>query len=868
MVRVSYRDGHLNWTSRLARIGQPVAICLFVAAIVLTAWNLIATSADRGNISTQNRVTLALEQLLSAVRDIETGSRGYVLVGRDEYLGPYRAAQAALDGIEGSTKSAWIASGRRTEELDALFAMIEQKRRLAASLVSTQQASGFAAAQALISQGEGKATMDAIRASIAGLQTEAGGTIDRLERRDRVRSIVLTSAAVLAAVLGAVYFGWLAWYRRQQVYSKAEELAGLGDRFRTLADNIPQLVWMADATGRIYWYNQQWYDFTGLTTADMEGDGWRKVHAPDMVEGVTQRFFEAISAGIGWEDTFPLRGKDGEYRWFLSLAQPIRNAKGEVVRWFGTNTDITEQRMQGQELATARDVAEEANRAKSQFLANMSHELRTPLSAVIGYSEMLEDEAEETGQQHLLEDLSKIKSNARHLLSLINDVLDISKIEANKMEVYSETFDVAEMLQDVAATVGSLMEKKQNRFAVDLPDDLGSMHSDVVKIRQVLINLLSNAAKFTEAGEIRLTARRLSDGDGDRVAFNVRDTGLGMTDEQVAKLFERFTQADISTTRRFGGTGLGLAITKAFADMLGGKISISSKPDVGSEFEIVFPTVAPVHDAETVETPAHTDPQKAVEEDVVLVIDDDPAARDLLTRFLSKEGFSVRTAEDGRAGLRLAELLKPRVILLDVTMPRMDGWTVLRSLKDNPQLAAIPVVMCTIIDEQNLGFSLGASDYVMKPVNWEKLREVLARVQKDADKGNVLIVEDDDDTRKRVGGLLAKNGWTVAEAVNGQAALVEVERQLPSVVLLDLNMPEMDGFTFLRRFRANPEWAAVPVVVMTARDLSPGERAELSGNGARVLEKGAVRMQDLVDQLRVIAPQRAQARPPAIVPAG
>ena len=852
ILRPSYLDGHQDWASRLARYGQPVAFGLFGVALLLTVWNLAATSADRDRVSSQNRVTLSLERLLSAVLDLETGSRGYVLAGEDRYLDPYRTSQSALDGIEAATKTAWTSSGRRNEDLDALFALVERKRRGAGDLVSTRQTAGFAAAQALLSGGEGKATMDAVRASVADFQKSALSEIDRLERRDRIRSVILTTLAVVLALSGAFYLGWLAWYRRREVQSTSEELAGLGDRFRTLADNIPQLAWMADGKGQIYWYNERWYEYTGLSASDMSGsDGWRKAHSPDLVDGVAQRFYDSIVAGEPWQDTFPLRGHDGEYRWFLSLAQPIRNAKGEIIRWFGTNTDVTEQRMQREELATARDVAEEANRAKSQFLANMSHELRTPLSAVIGYSEMLEDEAEETGQQNLLEDLSKIKANARHLLSLINDVLDISKIEANKMEIYAETFDVAEMVQDVAATVGSLMEKKQNTFKLDVSADLGTMHSDVVKIRQVLINLLSNAAKFTENGTIDLAVRRADE----RMIFTVRDTGLGMTDEQVSKLFERFTQADISTTRRFGGTGLGLAITKAFADMLGGQITITSKPDHGSTFEITFPTTAPtpevampVADAKT-EAVSHND-------DIVLVIDDDPATRDLLTRFLTREGFAVRTAEDGRAGLQLAQTLKPRVILLDVTMPRMDGWSVLRSLKDDPHLAAIPVVMCTIIDEQNLGFSLGASDYVLKPVNWEKLREVLARVQKDAAKGDVLIVDDDEDTRKRVRSLLAKNGWTVTEAENGRAALDEVKRHVPSIVLLDLNMPEMDGFTFLRQFRTTPEWAAVPVVVMTARDLSVVERAELKGGGARVLEKGSMAMQELADQLRVIAPQR------------
>ena len=858
MSRVSYFDGHQNWASRMSRLGPAVALILFVAAVLLSAGSLMATSSDRVKISTQNRVMLSLERLISTVRDIEIGSRGFVLVGRSEYLEPYRASLAALDGIEADTKEAWTASGQRSNGLGGLFTLIENKRQAAAELVAARQSSGFAAAQTLIAQGDEKSTMDAIRAAVLTFQNDVDHEIRRLETQDRLRSVVLISAAILAALLAAIYLGWLAWFRRQEVQSMTEELAGLGDRFRTLADNIPQLAWMADAKGDIYWYNHRWYSYTGLTAAEMAGDGWRKAHDPDMVEGVTQRFFEAISSGTDWQDTFPLRGADGEYRWFLSLAQPIHNAKGEVIRWFGTNTDITEQRMQGQELEAARDLAEEANRAKSQFLANMSHELRTPLSAVIGYSEMLEEEVEEAGQHHLLDDLEKIKSNARHLLSLINDVLDISKIEANKMEIYSETFDVAEMLRDVASTVDTLMEKKNNRFSIELPDDLGTMHSDVVKIRQVLINFLSNAAKFTDHGEIHLGARRIRGEIADEIAFTVRDTGLGMTETQVAGLFQRFTQADASTTRRFGGTGLGLSITKAFADMLGGKISISSQPNIGSQFEIILPSTAPILDLESLPATAAPEQVKA-EEDVILVIDDDPAARDLLARFLSKEGFAVRTAKDGRAGLQLAELLKPRVIVLDVMMPLMDGWTVLRNLKDDPRLAAIPVVMCTIIDEQNLGFSLGASDYVSKPVNWERLREVLARVQTGLARNDVLIVDDDADTRKRVRGLLVKNGWTVSEAENGQAALVEIRRHLPSVVLLDLNMPEMDGFTFLREFRARPDWSAVPVVVMTARDLSLGERAELKGNGARVLEKGSVRMQDLVEQLRAIVPPRGPA---------
>ncbi len=843
-----------------ARIGSRLPVALFAVAVGLAVWNFAATSADRGRISVQNRIVLTMEKLLSSARDMETGSRGYVLVGSDGYLDPYRASMASFDGAAQDVRAAWMEGGGSAEALSPLFGALDRKRAYTTQLVETRRRDGPEAALGLVGSGIGKETMDAIRGEVARFQAAATEQRRTIERRDRTRSAILSVLSIVTALAACAYLGWLAWYRRSLVQRAEVELAGLGDRFQMMADNIPQLAWMADGKGEIYWFNRRWYEYTGMGVEDMMKGGWAKVHDPKFLEAASNRFFESVQSGEPWEDTFPLRGADGEYRWFLSRAEPVRDPGGTVRGWFGTNTDVTEQRRQEQELAAAKVAAEEANQAKSTFIANMSHELRTPLSAVIGYSEMLEEEVEELGERHLLNDLAKIKSNARHLLSLINDVLDISKIEANKMEVYAETFEVAAMARDVASTVGSIVDKKGNALVLDLPDDLGAMHSDVVKIRQILINLLSNSAKFTERGTITLGARRERVAAGEEVVFFVADTGLGMNEEQVAKLFQRFTQADASTTRRFGGTGLGLAITKAFSDMLGGRVAVESRPGEVSRFTLAVPVDLP--------TPAAVDVEAveavAAEEDVILVVDDDAATRDLLTRFLTREGFTVRVAADGRSGLALAGALKPKVVILDVTMPRMDGWTVLRALKDDPHLAAIPVVMCTIIDEQNLGFSLGASDYLLKPVNWDRLKEVLERVAKDAPKGDVLVVDDDADTRGRLDTLLARNGWTVSEAENGRAALEAARVRRPSLVLLDLNMPEMDGFTFLRQFRADPDWATIPVVVMTARDLSAAERAELKGGGARVVAKGSTSLVDLVGQLRALPGNRG--RSPARVP--
>ncbi len=625
-------------------------------------------------------------------------------------------------------------------------------------------------------------------------------------------------------------------------------------RFRTIANGIPQMSWMTDADGSIIWYNQRWYDYTGSTLVEMAGWGWKSVHHPDHVERVERRFRHSLEVGQDWEDTFPLRGRDGEYSWFLSRAMPIRDEpdeahpEGRVLGWFGTNTDITAIRDAEQKLEQARDEAEAANRAKSTFIANMSHELRTPLSAIIGYAEMLSEEIEEgTELADLARDVGKIEGNARHLLGLINDVLDLSKVESGKMEAYCETFDVTTMAEDIASTVGALMDKKSNRLALELPDDLGSMYSDVTRLRQVLLNLLSNAAKFTENGTITLAARREPRPNGiDRIRFLVTDSGIGMTEEQVAKLFQRFQQADASTTRQFGGTGLGLALTKAFAALLGGTISVTSKAGQGSTFEVVLPVTLGQQPSARKEA-ALREQEDVGGREIVLVVDDDETQRELMSRFLVREGYAARTAQDGATGLAIAKRLKPRAILLDVTMPGMDGWSVLSALKADPELAAIPVVMVTFVTERALASSLGAADYVIKPVDWNRLRHVMESFR-DAE-GDVLIVDDEEDARHRARIALEKNGWSVVEAADGLEGLEQVSRSTPRVVLLDLNMPKMDGFDFLKELRAKPGCGDIPVVVLTALDLTAEDRRRLRGAN-QVLHKGDISMRDLADKLR------------------
>ena len=496
----------------------------------------------------------------------------------------------------------------------------------------------------------------------------------------------------------------------------------------------------------------------------------------------------------------------------------------------------------------AREAAEYANRAKSSFLANMSHELRTPLSAVIGYSEMLEEEAEELGQDGLLKDLGKIKSNAKHLLGLINDVLDLSKVEAEKMDTYAEDIDVEAFVRDAAGTVGALVAKKGNRLVLDLGANLGAARSDATKLRQCLFNLLSNAAKFTEAGTITLSARREDDAGGDRLVLAVQDTGIGMSPEQIARLFQRFVQADGSTTRKYGGTGLGLALTKAFAQLLGGEVAVASEIGHGTRFTLIVPAVLPESDGvDPVEGPASDGAVGPGARGLVLVIDDEASQRDLMGRFLTRQGFSVRTAGDGRTGLDLARTLLPRVILLDVMMPEVDGWTVLATLKGDKATRDIPVVMVSFVADAALSASLGAADAVPKPVDWARLKGVLDRLGAGA--GDVLVVDDDADMRERLRTVLERNGWSVREAGDGAEALDKVREAPPRLVLLDLTMPVMDGFSFLHCLRGLPGCAEIPVVVLSARDVTTAERRQLA-EADRVLCKGDASLQDIATELR------------------
>ncbi|HEY9359853.1 MAG TPA: GAF domain-containing protein, partial [Xanthobacteraceae bacterium] len=486
---------------------------------------------------------------------------------------------------------------------------------------------------------------------------------------------------------------------------------------------------------------------------------------------------------------------------------------------------------------------EQASRHKSQFLASMSHELRTPLNAIIGLTEMMVSNAPRFGTEKAAEPLRRVHRAGTHLLGLINQVLDLSKIEAGKLELNPTLVDLATLVDEIVGTARQLAEQNKNRLMVEAHDDLGSLMVDPMRLQQILLNLLSNACKFTQAGEVALRIRKLVD-EQRWIEFAVADTGIGMTAEQQAKLFEEFSQAESSTAQRYGGTGLGLAITRKLARMMGGDVTVNSEPGKGSVFTVRLPGD---------EATGPTQESRAQGSDCVLVVDDDATARELIAEHLKAEGLPVVTAASGLEGLKLAKHLRPIAITLDVMMPDLDGWSVLAALRQDTELADIPVIMVTILDEQRRAASLGAAGYLTKPIDRDRLRRIMGRFRTPARATRVLLVEDDADQRERLRAWLEGQHWLVEEAANGREALACLQADRPDVILLDLMMPEMDGFAVVAALQKEPRWRDVPVIVITARDLDAQDRARLNSGVQSVLVKEAFRPAELVERIRRLA---------------
>lgn len=500
------------------------------------------------------------------------------------------------------------------------------------------------------------------------------------------------------------------------------------------------------------------------------------------------------------------------------------------------------------ELALAQ--AESAAAAKDRFISVVSHELRTPLTSAMGYTELLLNPRATKLRENPGPTLEKILTSCKHLLTLINDLLDVGRYTAGKpIDLAPIRFDLSGFLRGVQEMVAPLIKKNGNALETAIPSGLGEVVNDETRLRQVLLNLLSNASKFTEKGRVCLHVERRRENGADQLVFQISDTGAGMTPEQVEKLFTPFYRVDNSMTRRQGGTGLGLTITKMICELMGGSIRVDSMQGQGSTFTVIVPAevgAARKAGQPSVEGAKSTAPAKGT----VLVIDDDATIRHMLETYLQQEGFHVVLAPTGPEGLRLAREYQPMCITLDVLMPGEDGWDVLARLKNDPATRDIPVIMLTIMEERNRGFALGATEYVTKPIDWGRLGSILCRYQPSGRDGQpILIVEDDALQRGYLREELILAGWAVLEAANGAEALKVCEATTPSLILLDLTMPIMDGFEFLDELRRKEGGADIPVVVVTARELSDADRRRLNRSVAQVLAKESLSKEKLLERI-------------------
>ncbi len=695
-------------------LGGALAAAFVVVSLGVLNWKAVA-DANR-DYRRQQSARQEVLQLVAAVRDAETGQRGFVLTGDESYLAPYTSATSRIPRLLGELKTDLQNDRALSAQLDQLRRLSSLKLSELAETVSLRRDVGFDAALAVVKTNRGQGYMDDLRSISEQMLNRQGELLEAANETAEgkaLSSLLVTAIASVALLL--------------------------------------------------------------------------------MIAMINLKFKREKDRAIG------------------------------------------------------------ASQAKSSFLANMSHELRTPLNAIIGYSEMLqEDMAVQMDRDAISSDLEKIRSAGKHLLELINSVLDLSKVEAGKMDLYLETFAIGGLAEEVVSILRPIADRNSNILDVNYPPGIGTMHADLTKVRQSLFNLVSNACKFTQGGRVTVTAARSNREGKNWVEISVTDNGIGMTAEEIRKIFDPFTQADASTTRKYGGTGLGLALSRRFAQMMGGDIEVESVKGKGSTFRMRLPAAVSLRAQDSHSVPAPGAPASqpsGPHQETVLVIDDDPGVHDLLRRTLERQGFRIESARNGEDGLRLARTIRPSAITLDIMMPGMDGWSVLAQLKSDKDLAGIPVVVLTIVDNKNLGFTLGASDYLTKPIDRERLLNVLGRYRRGGEAPLALVVEDDPESRDVLRRFLENDGWKVDQAENGRVAIERLQTRIPTLILLDLMMPEMDGFEFVSHLKQNEVLRRIPIIVVTAKDLTEEDRHRLNGQVSRVLQKGAYSREELLAEV-------------------
>ena len=652
-----------------------------------------------------------------------------------------------------------------------------------------------------------------------------GGTID-----------VLLQATPMRDETGKIVASRSTWRDVTKQKEAERALASQEALYRTLIQAAPQVIWVADADGQVALLNKAWHEFSGRSDEESLGTRWAEALHPEDLPDVLAKWERAYTRGETYSGECRFQAKDGSYETFIFIGTPVRDDSGKIINWVGINTNIAGRVQAEIALQEAKDAAEYANRAKSEFLATMSHELRTPLNAIIGFSEILRDEILGTVNDDQKELVADIHTSGNHLLTMINDILDLSKIEAGKMDLQLENFSIKEAVTEVNTIVNALANQKQIQLSLELNQDI-SIEADKIKFKQILYNLLSNAVKFTDEGGQVTTKFEVS---GAALLGSVTDTGVGISPQDRAKLFQPFTQIDASSTRAHSGTGLGLALTNRLIQLHGGKIWVDSDIDEGSTFSFTFPLHQQEQKVE-VTTPDASNSETVVSGNnrTILVAEDNEQAAQLLGIYLTEAGYQVEYAADGEEAIAKAAEIQPFAITLDILLPKKDGWQVLKEMKTKPNLQSIPVIIVSVTEERQLAFGLGAVDHLVKPIDKETLLTSLQSVKLPSRDGSprILVVDDDPQTVRLLSTVLTNNGYEVLKVYGGNEAIETTISQSPDLIILDMMMPQVDGFQVVRHLTGDPRTCDIPIIICTALDLTDEDRDRLNGQIQSVIQK-------------------------------
>jgi PAS domain S-box-containing protein len=835
----------VNWG-----LGVGIAIVVLTGGVSLGT-SLRSRAAGHQRRESDGRLTL-VRQVLRLVEITATRELRLLQRGDPADLAGYRAAADSLRRLERDLRATLADPGGGGPDL---------ARAVRAYLAESDTT--IAHAQAASGQpeiGRTLASADAIRSEadrMAGVEAAAVSQWDQVMTRASRAALVTSAAAIVFAILFLLLAG-RAIHHDLGAREAAE--AGLRESERRLAQVIefmPQSVTLKEPTElRYVGINRAAEQLAGVSRAAVLGRNAADLLPADRALVEMRRDREALAnrtiVDVPEEE---LDTPDRGPRFAHTKRVPLLDTDQHPILLLSISQDITDRRLAEQALERARTEAEAANRAKSDFLAKMSHELRTPLNSIIGFSEILE--AKRIGPLNDKQEryVGNVLTSGRNLLRLINDILDLSKVEAGRMTLTITEFDAKTVLDEVRATMMPLAERKQQVIQVVAPADLPRLAADHGKVTQILYNLVSNAIKFTpDGGQITLSAAlgpRSEFATGAELEFGVADTGIGIKFADRERIWHEFVQVEDVRTRSIQGTGLGLALCRKLVDLHRGRIWVEGAPGRGSTFRFTLP-----YERQTAPGRIGPPPEKRNgEAPLILVVDDEPQARDLIAHYLLETGYRVADAASGEQAVALAARLRPSAITLDIRLPGWDGFDVLTHLKNTAETENIPVVIVSVTDQRPVGIALGAVDWLVKPVQAGPLMAVLRRAMDTADQRiarTVLIIDDDPAVREVVADLLDRVGVRVLTATGGREGIQLALREVPDAIILDLIMPDLSGFDVLRELQADPIAAGIPVLVLTSKDLTPEERAQLDLGAEGVVSKSS--SQELLRELLRVCP--------------